>query len=59
MTTHIPGCTGKKRYRTDIEAINAAIKTSFKWGKPMRHYRCPHCNGYHVTSEIRNLEPVA
>jgi hypothetical protein len=57
MTTTTPrrvhGCTGKKRYVSEIEAIRAAIVTSAKWARPMRHYRCPACRGYHVTSEIR------
>lgn len=41
----------KKRYPTATVAIGAAIKTSAKWGKPMRHYWCTECKCYHVTSQ--------
>jgi hypothetical protein len=49
--TAIRGCTGKRRYASEVEAIRAAIKVSAKWGKPMRTYRCG--NHWHLTSEIR------
>jgi len=46
-------CSGKKRYKSIGAAIHAAIGSSKSFARPMRWYKCPICNGYHCTSQVR------
>ena len=48
--------TGKRRYRDRTEARNALrnILRTVRPGKlPTRLYSCPHCLGYHLTTQDR------
>jgi hypothetical protein len=45
-------CFNKKRYATSTAAINAAIGSSKSFAKPLRFYKCPVCNKWHVTSKV-------
>jgi hypothetical protein len=42
-------CTGKLTMQRN-EAKVAAARLSKRCGRPMAHYRCPNCGGYHVGS---------
>lgn len=50
----IRGCKAKLRFPDEITAIHAAIGHSVKHG-PCRHYLCPYCEGYHLTSHVEDL----
>ena len=45
-------CTSKRRFASEADAkhalglINPGLA---KANKPSRVYKCPHCNGYHLT----------
>lgn len=43
-------CTRKQGYETELEAISAAIGSSWTFGHPFRYYRCPYCRQWHLTS---------
>lgn len=45
-------CTqsGKRRYENKGDALVMALNTSVTSGS-QRTYECPHCNGWHVTSQ--------
>ncbi len=46
-------CSSKNRYATRLEA-QAAIAACAEYGKRgLTCYRCPHCNGWHLTSHGR------
>ena len=43
-------CTSKNRYDTEGEALEA-IEACMRHGRRnLRHYRCPYCDGWHLTS---------
>jgi len=44
-------CRDKVRYKTYVAASEAIkrINPTRKPDKPIRYYKCPHCNGYHIT----------
>lgn len=44
-------CLRKKRFRALKHARDAASRWSKSIGVTMRAYRCPYCNGFHVTSK--------
>jgi hypothetical protein len=53
-----PKCfaTGKRRYRTQLEAAKAlghALTSVNRKGQAneVRHYLCPHCHSWHLTSK--------
>jgi len=49
--TRVCGCRGKRKYRSFLHAVGAAIGNSKIFGKPMRPYRCPHKPGvWHLTT---------
>jgi hypothetical protein len=41
----------KHRYTTKRQAINVAIKRSFRSGTPLRVYFHKECGAYHLTSQ--------
>lgn len=46
--------TGKLRYRTEVDAMLALMSTGRREKtkrQERRQYRCPHCNGWHLTSQ--------
>lgn len=43
------GCNGKRR-RSLMQAIAAAIRLSRR-GTPLRVYRCPDCETWHLTKQ--------
>lgn len=44
-------CESKNRYSSKSEA-EAAIQSCAEWGTTGLHcYRCPYCNGWHLTSK--------
>ena len=46
-------CKKKRRFTSDSDAQAALrrINPAKKPGKPVRAYKCPDCNGYHLTSQ--------
>lgn len=46
-------CLSKKRFNNEMEAIAACIRVSRNTG-PLRYYRCPYCDGFHLTSQIHD-----
>ena len=53
------GKTGKKRYRTSQDAALALAQTRGVGGerrRETRYYRCPFCDGWHLTSSNRRSE---
>lgn len=60
-----PKCpkTGKQRFPTQLDAqlTMATIQSNIKHRRkmkfreePVRTYRCPHCGGFHLSSQSRN-----
>ena len=43
-------CMRKTGFTTELAAINRAAEIT-REGTPMRHYHCPHCFTYHLTSK--------
>lgn len=41
-------CTGKRRYRTQGDALDAALLAGVERARSA--YRCPLCNQWHLTS---------
>lgn len=46
-------CTTKQRYSSETAAIHKIIFQTRVSGKPLRAYKCPYCNGWHITSSVR------
>jgi hypothetical protein len=52
-------CREKRRYRTKLDAeialsrVDAATAGAHDTQRPVRVYRCPHCRGWHLTSQAR------
>ena len=44
------GCIRKNAYGTEEKAKAAVVSMTAKYGKPMRHYHCPHCLLWHLAS---------
>lgn len=47
-------CTGKKRYKTEHQALTALNRINLgaqAWVRPRRYYLCPFCVGFHLTSQ--------
>jgi len=44
-------CLNKRRYPTEKDARFFGDFTCWSGGGPMRIYECPHCDGYHLTSQ--------
>jgi hypothetical protein len=53
-------CLDKKRYPTLISVFGAMgrVKVYFH-GKETRHYKCPLCGGYHITTRPKNDVEIA
>lgn len=49
MRTRLSICARKIRYRSETEAIRAALSASF----PLRPYRCDRCFQFHLTGRIK------
>lgn len=48
------GCTSKIRHATEAKALAAAARAAAKRHvKGLHVYRCPNCNGWHLTSRGR------
>lgn len=41
----------KKAYPTQAYAIHAALGNSILFGTPLRAYKCPHGQGWHLTKQ--------
>lgn len=55
---HIPGCTGKTRYRS-VKDAGAAIRVLKAKGRgENRAYPCSHCGGWHLTSWSARRAPI-
>lgn len=46
-----PGCAGKKRHPTAGAAIGFACRTA-RLCAGVRPYECPHCRGWHLTTQV-------
>lgn len=44
---------GKHAYASEQSAIRWALIRSKHAGRPLRVYRCPEGNGYHLTKQVR------
>jgi hypothetical protein len=44
-------CTGKRRYRTQADALDAALLAGVE--RSREAYRCPLCGHWHLTSKVR------
>jgi hypothetical protein len=42
-------CTQKRRYRSEGDALDAALLVTGKWGASA--YRCPICGQWHLASK--------
>jgi hypothetical protein len=42
---------GKKQHPTQGAALAAALRAARRFGPPTRAYRCPHGNGWHLTTK--------
>ena len=50
-----PGiCARKRRYGTEAEAIEAALKAQIT----LRPYRCELCRNYHLTSKTKGMRSL-
>lgn len=49
----IKQCLGKYKYVTHSYAENKAVMMTKKYGSLTTVYRCPSCNGYHLTTHAR------
>ena len=47
-------CESKNRYTTKGEALSAAADCAEHGTAGLSVYRCPHCNGWHLTSHPWN-----
>ena len=43
-------CTSKNRYASHAEANEAIAACAAHGTKGLKAYKCPHCNGWHLTS---------
>jgi len=51
----IDACMRKIRHRTEERALVRAARCAGKYNaRALRVYRCPACNGWHLTSKVRN-----
>lgn len=47
-------CQRKVRHRTEAKALRIAARCAGKHGVRSLHvYHCPHCHGWHLTSQSR------
>jgi len=54
------GCDGKTNLgSSEGSAIASAIRMSEKHKKAYLVYKCPHCNGHHLTAKIENKNNYA
>jgi hypothetical protein len=44
--------TGKTKYGSKGQALSATLNRAIKGGKPLRAYKCPDCNTWHMTSKV-------
>lgn len=50
-----PGiCARKRRYPTEVEAVEAALKAAIA----LRPYRCAICRQYHLTSRTKGMRSL-
>ena len=49
-------CGKKRRYRSEHDARLSANNGMTKRGTPLRVYRCPICNGWHITKRNADQE---
>jgi hypothetical protein len=48
-------CTSKVRFR-DKAAAKRRVKQFTRLGTPRSWYRCDYCNGYHLTSQTKEMQ---
>lgn len=51
---HVKTCLSKLRYEDEFDVIDACISLSRKYG-PCRYYECPDCGGFHITTQVEDL----
>jgi hypothetical protein len=49
MRTRLRICLGKKRYRTEQEALGIVFRAAY----PLRPYRCDRCGHFHLTGRTK------
>lgn len=50
-------CESKQRYRSRKEAQDAVAACAAHGQTGLSIYRCPYCNGWHLTSHPRSSQP--
>lgn len=48
---------GKRRYRSQGQAKRAAAEFSERYLATYRTYSCPHCRGWHLTTQLEAAAP--
>ncbi len=48
-------CTSKVRFH-DKSAAKRRVKQFTRLGTPRSWYRCDYCNGYHLTSQTKEMQ---
>lgn len=48
----------KAAYLTRAEARQAVAEVAERYGRQQRHYLCPHCRLWHLTSQLRDAEQL-
>jgi hypothetical protein len=47
-------CIDKVRYKAEGDAVAIlSVICGKRNGRPGRAYKCPHCDGFHITSKLR------
>ena len=54
MKTRPAICQRKKRFASEVEAVEAALKASVT----LRPYRCELCRQYHLTSRTKGMRSL-
>lgn len=54
----VPEACGKRRYRSERDAIGSALCCARKRGTALRVYACPKCKGWHLTKQEKRDSPA-
>lgn len=46
-------CYAKRTYKSEKLAEVAAVRSCITFEKPMRSYKCPYCEFWHLTSQVK------
>lgn len=52
----ISSCLRKISYKNANKAENGKVKTEKRIGKQLRYYKCEWCEGFHLTSQMRDID---